>query len=64
MFVEEVDNPETRATLGTRHRTKPKNTKYTTQNTKTMSNTTPLKTEANPCELSRNYMMVNFNNNR
>jgi hypothetical protein len=29
MFVEEVDNPETRATLGTRHRTKPKNTFYT-----------------------------------
>ena len=60
MFVEEVDNPETRATLGTRHRTKPKNTKYTTQNTKNMSNTTPLKTEANPCDRKRYAIPVSY----
>ena len=48
MFVEEVDNPETRATLGTRHRTKPKNTKYTTQNTKNMSNTDSTKNGGEP----------------
>jgi hypothetical protein len=38
-----MNNPETQATFGTRHKTNTNKRKYTTKKTKKMSNTGPIK---------------------
>jgi hypothetical protein len=58
-----MGNPETHATLGTIHRTKTNKTKTTTQKSKKMSNTDPIKIpELNPFVRTFNKLTVqNFN---